>query len=65
MEPKKKVEPKTLSQDNGPVPLQDTELDEAELANVDGGTKKTGGSNSWYLAIAKALGEAMDKQANK
>ena len=56
-----KVEKQPLNQTMLP---EDTELAEAELDEVSGGTKRTGGS-SWLTVLAKAYGELAAKQADK
>jgi hypothetical protein len=44
----------------GHAKLEDRALADIELGAVTGGTKAKGSDSSWFVALAKAMGQAAD-----
>lgn len=66
MDKANRTEPQPPNQINEAELTDDTELNEAELDAVNGGTKQNNhSSHSFLYAVAQALGQAADKQAQK
>jgi hypothetical protein len=64
MDKAKKVEPQPLNQIDEAGPLYDTELDEAELARVSGGTTSLLLSGA-VANVIKSIGEGLSTVARK
>jgi len=72
-------DPATKSQDQGSKPVSKIEaatsdldqsayqdiqaLQDEELGAVTGGRKSTAGTDSWLVALAKAMGKVLDRQS--